>query len=352
MRTMRALRRTAASRLRLGPADLALGASLCGVLLWTMLVGWRGDRELSATLGYMIAPLVLLAGATLSRWAASRGAGEVAAIAAAALLLVTVAAVPFYGNAEAAAGVQLVALAGMLRVGALRSTPGSRRETGMVLLAALVAVLGILLAARSQAASLLAVLLVVIAVLALHGRLTVSRRAVRGIGLGGVAGAVLVVLFLAAAPFWPSWLERNESLSWARQSLWRDALALWREHPIVGGGPGSFYDYSQTSRSQEHLYAAHSSVLQVAAELGGVGVLLFLAVLISGVFVGAQGGRVQRMLGVAAWCALAVHSMIDHLYEFPLVCLLAGVVIGWAGTPARRDSPTLPRRLRTGRDLA
>lgn len=348
MRAVRTVRRTAAPPLGLSRADLVLGASLCGMLLWTMLVGWHGDRALSATLSYAVAPLGLLAGAAASRWAVSRGAGVIAAGSAAALLLAAVVAVPFYSNAEAAAGVQLIALAGLVLMGTTGSAPGTRAGTGTVLLAAVIGALGLLLAARSQAASLLAVLIVVIAVLALRGRLDSSRRTVRGIGLGSVAGAVLVILFLAAAPFWPWWLEENESLSWARQSLWRDALALWRENPIVGGGPGSFHEFSEISRSEEHLYAVHSSILQVAAELGGVGVLLFLAVLISGTFVAAQGGRAQRAIGVAAWCALAVHSMIDHLYEFPLVCLLAGVVIGWTGIPARRDLSTAPPRLRTG----
>jgi hypothetical protein len=313
VRAVRTSRRTAASSLPLGPADLALGASLCGVALWALLVGWQGDRGLSATLAYVVAPLALLAGAAMSRWAASRGAGVVVAAAAAALLLAAVVVVPFYSNAEAAAGVQLVALAAMARMGTVPAVPGSRGDTAMVLLAALIAVLGILLAARSQAASLLAVLIVVIAVLALHGRFSLPRPALRGIGLVSIAGAVLVVLFLAAAPFWPWWLEQNESLSWARQSLWRDALA-------------------------------HSALLQVAAELGGVGALLLLAALISGVLVAAQGDRSQRVIGVTAWCALSVHSMIDHLYEFPLVCLLAGAVIGWAGAPARRDSPAVPRQ--------
>ena len=45
----------------------------------------------------------------------------------------------------------------------------------------------------------------------------------------------------------------------------------------------------------------------------------------------------------AAWSALAVHSMIDHLYEFPIVVVLAGAVIGWAGARTLPSAPTSSR---------
>lgn len=115
---------------------------------------------------------------------------------------------------------------------------------------------------------------------------------------------------------------------------------MWREHPLTGAGPGSFHEYSETSRAAAHLYAAHSSILQVGSELGLVGAVLLLAVLVAGGVVAGQGTRAQAQIGVSAWSALAVHSMIDHLYEFPIVCLLAGAVIGWSGSQAAVRSPS------------
>ena len=59
--------------------------------------------------------------------------------------------------------------------------------------------------------------------------------------------------------------------------------------------------------------------------------------LVLGVLLAARADRTRALIGVAAWSALAVHSMIDHLYEFPVVVVLAGIVIGWAGArPVRR----------------
>ena len=88
-----------------------------------------------------------------------------------------------------------------------------------------------------------------------------------------------------------------------------------------------------------------ASRFQVASELGAVGVFLFGAMLAAGMNLAAQRGRGRALIGVAAWSALAVHSMIDHLYEFPIVVVLAGAVIGWAGArPVRRAASSATPR--------
>lgn len=61
----------------------------------------------------------------------------------------------------------------------------------------------------------------------------------------------------------------------------------------------------------------------------------FCSVLVAGALLAGSGGRALGLIGTTAWCALAIHSMIDHLYEFPIVCLLAGLVIGWAESRER-----------------
>ncbi|WP_394216123.1 O-antigen ligase family protein [Brachybacterium vulturis] len=250
---------------------------------------------------------------------------------------------PFYTNAEAAAGVQLVALSGLLLAGSPSGPRAGPMTAVRTVLAAATGALGVLLAARSQAASVLVVLMVVVVVLALRRGTAPARHAILAAGLGVIGAAMVVVVVLGGLPVWPRWLRAHGSLSGARHRLWGDALALWGEHPVLGGGPGSFLEFSATARSEPHLYAAHSSILQVGAEFGAVGALLFVGVLVTGTLTASRGEGARGVIGVAAWCALAVHSMIDHLYEFPLVCLLAGLVIGWAGSrrshaPLRRDS--------------
>lgn len=316
-------------------------------------MGWRGEHDAWAFKGYGAAILALGMGAAAGRLGARPDVGPFLTAASAAVVVGSVLIFPFYSNAEAATGVQLVALSGLLLAGVLHSPKGARARTWIKLLAAVAGVLGVLLAARSQAASVLVLLVIVIIALALRSGFKPSRRALRVVGQGGIAAAVLAVLALGGSSSWPRWMSHPESLSGARHRLWRDALDLWREDPVFGSGFGSFLQHSETARSAPHLYAAHSSILQVAAELGAIGVLLFLAVLVAGAFTASQGDPARGLIGVTAWCALAIHSMIDHLYEFPIVCLLAGLVIGWAGS--RGDvvgaaEPPPPRPLSTSPD--
>lgn len=332
---------------RLSCAEGVLAALLGAWLLWALLATALTGRTVGDGVEYAALPVVLGAGLVLGRLCARWAGGFVLSAATTALAL-TVLVTPFYANAQAAVGVQLVALSGLLLSTALAGRPvasrgGGRKRstTAAVVLPVLTGVLGVLLAARAEAASILVVAVAALVALALAlavpvGVSRVVGVASIGIGLVGVAGALAVVIVLARLPVWPQWLEEDDSLSWARQLLWRDALELWGEHPVVGAGPGSFVEHSEVARSEPHLYAVHSSVLQVGAELGAVGAVLFLAVLVAGASVAAQGDRARALIGVGAWCALAVHSMIDHLYEFPVVVVLAGVVIGWAGASARR----------------
>ena len=65
---------------------------------------------------------------------------------------------------------------------------------------------------------------------------------------------------------------------------------------------------------------------------------LFAAVLLSGLRLACLGSRAGSVVAVAAWTALGVHSVIDHLYEFPSVVLSAGAVLGWAGATGGRGT--------------
>ena len=88
-----------------------------------------------------------------------------------------------------------------------------------------------------------------------------------------------------------------------------------------------------------HLYTAHSSLLQTGSELGAVGALLLVLLLVTTTVVAARRGGAGALIGVAAWTALGVHSMMDHLLEQAVLVLVAGIVVGWAGAapPRARD---------------
>ncbi len=71
-----------------------------------------------------------------------------------------------------------------------------------------------------------------------------------------------------------------------------------------------------------------------------MGCFLFAGLLVAGLAVAARGQRAAALIGMAAWTALGIHSAIDHLYEFPAVTFMAGLVLGWASSaPSRRTTP-------------
>lgn len=365
----------AESRHRLSPTEKLV---LITAGAWTVYVGLASLRieggvseVLSVSWPYLaFAPMVVV-GAVLGHVAKRGVLLLVVALLVVAPALILLLGVPSYVNALAAAGVQLVALGALILEGSagagvrgLRGAPMVRtRDPGDVALGgwdraqiawrrqlvqvigACIAVLGAVLATNAKAGLATLVVVVAAAVLAAWGRLHLSRRAVIGLGLGTVGLAALLVVVLGVVGRWPSWMTGPQSLSSARHALWRDALTLFAQHPVFGGGPGAFSEWSGIAEYNPLLYAAHSSVLQVASELGAVGVILFAAMLVSGTLLAAQRGRGRALIGVAAWSALAVHSMIDHLYEFPMVVLLAGIVIGWAGArPVRRAASSATPR--------
>lgn len=304
-------------------------------LVWASSALLRTGSPLDLGSPYLLSPLLLVAGVVAGHVAAELRHRLVvlAAVAGAGLWLLV--AGSMYLNAQAAVGVQLVALAGLVLVTEPRGTRGAPGRAGLT---AAVAAVGLLLAARSDAAATLALpLVVLVAVVARRGD-GPRRRPVVAAAAGLLAIAAATVTWLGSLDSWPDGLAASSSLSAARHTLWGDAIALWRTQPLVGAGPGAFREYSALASSDPDLATVHSSVLQVGAELGLVGCVLFAAVLLSGLRLACLGSRAGSVVAVAAWTALGVHSVIDHLYEFPSVVLSAGAVLGWAGATGGRGT--------------
>ena len=291
----------------------------------------RYDRTLSPTSPYVTTPLLLCVGVGLGRLIGPRAtkrwvAGGLAASSLFFLVGVVWANGPAkgpigYANANAAVAVQLLALCGL----ALLSSRGVRR--GVVATSLVVALLVVGLN-RSAAGLAVAVPLTLVVVLMLM-RPSTSARWAAVAGAAAFGGAVAVNLWLADREAWPSWLLR--ALDPARQTLWQDARTLWAAHPTTGGGPGSFADFSALAADPD-TSAVHSSILQVGAETGGVGVALFCALILTGLWLCTRGEPRLGVVAAAGWTALAVHGLVDHLIEYAPVVVAAGVVVGWAGS--------------------
>lgn len=303
---------------------------------WTWVSALLADRMPSLTSPYVLSPVVLILGVVLGRLLATRVRGDVITAGLVVVTTVLFLAVVWtdgpakrptaYANANAALVVQVIGLCGLAMLGA-------GRAPRIVLWLTTAGAFAVIWANSSKAAFAVALpLLGAVALMAWRP----ARRAWWAVLIGAVSvtGASVVVVYLAGLAQWPP--RALQALDPARQSLWSDALSLWTSHPLAGGGPGSLAEYSALGRDPD-TSSAHSSILQVGAETGWVGVAILALIVLTGLLWSAQGAAPYAVIGAAAWTALLVHSLTDHLLEFGPVVLAAGLTIGWASAVRPRD---------------
>ncbi|MDN6173662.1 MAG: O-antigen ligase family protein [Yaniella sp.] len=313
-------------------------------MVWVLISSATSQFPLGFSSPYIITPVVLILGAILGlhlRRSWRRG-GLILVLVV--VSVATAISIPIYANASAAVGGLLIALAGLAMLDLYEAMnarqiswehnqsatdPYSVLPPAIVL--ALMVLAGIYLVLDSQAAIILTLPVVIIIVLAIWKRTGPPRWMSVVLGFCAAAMAGFVVIVLGNRDTWPSWLSASESFSSARHTLWSDALRLWAIEPLTGSGPGSFTPSSELASSVPSLSAAHSLVLQVGAELGAVGVVLLAALFLAGLLFAARGSRPVALIAITAWTALAVHSSIDHLEDFPIVGFMGGVILGWSG---------------------
>ncbi|AZQ76754.1 O-antigen ligase domain-containing protein [Flaviflexus ciconiae] len=312
-------------------------------LVWLTSVSLLSGKPPAVTSPYVVVPVVLIGGILLGqvlalRWTDGRTL-ELAFVALALAILAT----PIYANASAAVGVQLVALASLGIIGRQRirsvgteeneqdtAVPSRQRAPSQQILIVGLFLIGTLLALGSQAAIALLIPLLVVSFWAIRKCSGPPRWLLVGAGIFVAEMAAIAVITLGIRESWSPWLSADDSLSSARHTLWSDALALWRANPIAGAGPGTFTESSELASSTPDLAAVHSIVLQVAAELGAIGLLLLGAIFVLGLLLVTRGPRDQSLIAAAAWTSLAVHASIDHLEDFPVVWVTVGLVLGFS----------------------
>ena len=304
-------------------------------------VALLADRMPSLTSPYVVAPVVLVVGVALGQLVATRLGRDVVVAG-----LVVVTTVLFlgviwtdgpakrptaYANANAALAVQVIGLAGLAMLGADRG----RR---VVLWLTVAGALAVIAANASKAAFVVAVPLLAAIALMVWRPASRARWAVL-LGSVSIIGAAVGVVLLAAREQWPP--RVLQALDPARQSLWSDALSLWAAHPVTGGGPGSLEEYS-TLGSDADTASAHSSLLQVGSETGSSGSPSSPSSSSVGLLWSARGRAPYAVVAAAAWTALLVHSLTDHLLEYAAVVLAAGSPSG-GRAPLAQKSSTSPR---------
>jgi hypothetical protein len=135
------------------------------------------------------------------------------------------------------------------------------------------------------------------------------------------------------------------NVSSEREDLWRVASDEFVDHPLIGGGPGSFqFRYLRHRRTEVTPKDPHSIELLMLSELGLPGFILLLC------FVGGAGAavmrsrRVGRSAAVLSAGAMAsgvywlVHSSYDWFWHYPAVTAPVVFLLGAAAAPALRAS--------------
>lgn len=136
-----------------------------------------------------------------------------------------------------------------------------------------------------------------------------------------------------------------------RIELWRGALRLWAQHPLLGIGPDNFrraYGPVLGLSPYDDRIHANSLYFETLADLGLIGFAALLALMSALSMTARNGWRIaasieQRILGlgvVVAVSAFFVHGVVDYFLPFTptngLFWLLAGATVGVL-PPSRTD---------------
>lgn len=161
--------------------------------------------------------------------------------------------------------------------------------------------------------------------------------------LGGIALALVLVLVIGAALLggraWHQFSSSDLQLPYSaqehlteaggagRHDFWRVALDAWKEDPVVGHGAGTYqFAWTRLRSIDLTVHNAHSLYFESFAELGLVGGLLVLGMVLYLLYIGFQTwrnarGAIRDLYAVlfAVALAFAVGAAIDWLWEIAVV---------------------------------
>jgi O-antigen ligase len=251
-------------------------------------------------------------------------------------------------------------LAGNLRRAAERSEAKARQLLSarellpfVFLLFLAVAMLTALISSRSRM-GIISALASLMAIFALAGSTSLSRRTRAVVAAVFFLGVVGMVLWVGSDPvvmrFETLGHEYNET-GQNRISIWRDTLALIRQHPLLGTGLGTFsvaYTSVQTNFLTLLVDHAHCDYLELASELGLPGGILVFASIFWILARAVQRYRKTEdrlesavYLGsIGSITAILVHSLADFNLYIPANALVFTVTLALASMAEPRTHHT------------
>jgi O-antigen ligase len=225
----------------------------------------------------------------------------------------------------------------VLGIGVVLTLLATGRSRSGPLLAALALMWAGLLFSYSQS-SMTALLLVTLALAFATGDRVVRR----AVGLLALGAAVVALGFGAVKVIQGADVNRVTS---DRTERVEDALRVIRDQPLhgvgIGGQPRASRRIEGSDRPTAN-FVSHTTPLTVMAELGAIGLALYVWLLVGGVRTIAAVWRVQAPLGLAlgaSLLALFVHALFySGFLEDPLTWLVLAVACGWLLRGAAPDA--------------
>jgi O-antigen ligase len=180
-----------------------------------------------------------------------------------------------------------------------------------------------------------------------------------------VAGLVLLALAALAAPYqlrhrFTSMADPEGEGVKERVYMWRSGLAMWREHPLFGVGPGGVKrDYERHARPEavkKRTGHVHNTPLQILVERGVVGaaawVWIWAAFFLAGIRqlrrLPPEAARERALVlgSLAAIAGFLIAGLSEYNFGDSEVVMVAWVVMAlpWASRPRTAPSTTGPSR--------
>ncbi len=119
----------------------------------------------------------------------------------------------------------------------------------------------------------------------------------------------------------------------ARIEIWQETLQIWAQTPIFGVGLGSYAHIVDPEADYRTPIYAHNMLLDVGVELGIVGFLLFLALLIRLMMLFYCARHPHGQFAFVAMVIFMVHSLFDtalfsvHVYPILLFLIAFGIYL-------------------------
>ncbi len=187
--------------------------------------------------------------------------------------------------------------------------------------------------------------------------------AIRAFGVKRTLLVTLAALLLIGGPAmalkenvrekFTSWDELIAT-SEGRHRLATGGVDLWKTAPIQGVGLGAFSErYAETfperDRKRTRVFISHTAPVTVLAELGAVGLGLFVLMGLGAIVALVKASRPRDTDGLVAWTILAIligiflHSLLySALFEDPYVWTLLGIGAALLAVRRRDTPPAVP----------